>query len=144
MSAFRQQVLIDAPVERVWELVGDPNRHPEWWPRVLEADCDDLTAGCTYRQVMRSPTGQITTDVSLERLDDCHEVLLRCLDTGTYTRWLITEARGGTFLDVEFGMDPTSPGRRVLDFVTGKRFFRQWLRQSLEALERASAREPAA
>jgi uncharacterized protein YndB with AHSA1/START domain len=29
-----QQTFIDAPVERVWELVGDPNRHPEWWPEM--------------------------------------------------------------------------------------------------------------
>jgi hypothetical protein len=145
MSACRQQVMIDAPIERIWELVGDPNRHPEWWPRIVEADCEDLTQGCTYRQVTRSPTGKIETDISLERLEDCHEVLMRCLDTGTYTRWLLTEARGGTFLDVEFGSDPQSPGARIFDRLVGKRFFRQWLKQSVDALERASrsAREAA-
>ena len=37
-----QQTFIEAPVERVWELVGDPNRHPEWWPEMLEIECADL------------------------------------------------------------------------------------------------------
>ncbi|HEX6583794.1 MAG TPA: SRPBCC family protein [Thermoleophilaceae bacterium] len=37
-----QQAFIEAPVERVWELVGDPNRHPEWWPEMLEIECADL------------------------------------------------------------------------------------------------------
>jgi uncharacterized protein YndB with AHSA1/START domain len=41
-----QQVFIDAPIERVWELVGDPNRHPEWWPEMLEVECADLKEGC--------------------------------------------------------------------------------------------------
>ena len=34
MSAYRQQALIDVPITTVWGLVSDPNRHPEWWPRV--------------------------------------------------------------------------------------------------------------
>ena len=37
MSAHRQQALLDAPLEVVWGLVGTPSRHPEWWPRVIEA-----------------------------------------------------------------------------------------------------------
>jgi uncharacterized protein YndB with AHSA1/START domain len=35
MSGWRRQAVIDAPIEVVWELVGDPNRHPEWFPRVI-------------------------------------------------------------------------------------------------------------
>jgi hypothetical protein len=30
MSEVRQQVLIEAPPEVVWELITDVNRHPEW------------------------------------------------------------------------------------------------------------------
>ena len=40
MSAYRQQALIDVPLATVWELVRDPNRHPEWWPRVVKVQCD--------------------------------------------------------------------------------------------------------
>ena len=47
--------MLDAPVERVWELIGDVRRHPEWWPRVEEVEADILEEGATYRQVTKSP-----------------------------------------------------------------------------------------
>jgi hypothetical protein len=142
MSCFRQQALIDVPVEKVWELVGDVERHPEWWPRVVDVECAGLEQGCTYRQVMKSPTGVMETDVSVETLEDCRELFLRCLDTGTYTKWLLTEAQGGTFIDAEFGMDPRSVKTRVFDAVAGKRYFRRWLEQSIEGLRAASGQRP--
>jgi uncharacterized protein YndB with AHSA1/START domain len=40
MSEVRQQVLIEAPPEVVWELITDLNRHPEWWPDVSDAFVD--------------------------------------------------------------------------------------------------------
>ena len=30
MSSWRQQALIEAPIDVVWGLVGDPKRHPHW------------------------------------------------------------------------------------------------------------------
>ena len=64
---------------------------------------------------------------------------MRCLNTGTYTRWLLTEAQGNTFVDVEFGMDPIGAAYRVFDATFGKIYFSRWLEQSLTALEEASA-----
>ena len=143
MAAHRQQVFIDVPVTTVWELVGDPRRHPEWWPRVVDVQCEGLEEGCIIREVTKSPTGQIETDVSVERLEDCREIRMRCLNTGTYTRWLLTEARGGTFVDAEFGLDPLDWSGRIFDVVAGRRYFRRWLEQSVDAL-RAAAGERAA
>ena len=139
MSLCRQQAWVAATPQKIWELVGDPNRHSEWWPRVIDVHCEGLEEGCVYRQVYKSPKGTIETDVSVERLSDCHELLVRCLNTGTYTRWLLTEAQGGTFIDAEFGLDPQTMGTRVFDLVAGKRYFRRWLEQSLGALEGAAA-----
>lgn len=140
MSLCRQQAVIDASPQQIWELVGDPNRHAEWWPRVVDVHCEGLEEGCTYRQVYKSPTGVIETDVSVERLDDCRELRVRCLNTGTYTRWLLTEAQGRTFIDAEFGLDPQTVGTRVFDRVAGKRYFRRWLEESLDALEKVASR----
>jgi hypothetical protein len=140
MSSYRQQAQLDVPPSAVWELVGDVERHKEWWPRVIDVQCNGLEEGCNYRQVFKSPMGVIETDVSVERLDNCRELLLRCLDTGTYTRWLMTESQGGTFIDAEFGVDPETIPVRVFDVVAGKRYFRRWLEQSLDRL-RAAARE---
>jgi len=85
--------------------------------------------------------GVIETDVRVERLDGCRELLLRCLDTGTYTRWLLTEAQGGTFIDAEFGREPRAVGTRVFDVIAGKRYFRRWLEESIEALRDAAREE---
>jgi hypothetical protein len=77
----------------------------------------------------------------VERLDDLHEIHLRCTKTGTYSRWLLTEAQGSTFVDVEFGMDPMTMSYRVFDSILGKRYFNRWLESSLDALEEAALRD---
>jgi len=143
MSACRLQAQVDVPPEVLWELIGNVERHPEWWPRVINVHCEGLEQGCSYRQVFKSPIGVVETDVSIERLDDCREMTLRCLDTGTYARWLLAGAQGGTFIDVEFGLDPKTTRTRVFDVVAGRRYFRRWLEESIDAL-RTAANERAA
>ena len=132
------------PRETLWELLGNVERHPEWWPRVVGVHCEGLEEGCSYRQVFKSPIGVVETDVSIERLEDCHELTLRCLDTGTYAHWLLAEAQGGTFLDVEFGLDPNTARTRVFDIVAGRRYFRRWLEESIDALRTAANENVAA
>jgi hypothetical protein len=144
MSACRLQAQVDVPPDQLWELIGNVERHPEWWPRVVGVQCEGLEQGCSYRQVLKSPMGVVETDVSVERLDDCRELTLRCLDTGTYAHWLLAEAQGGTFIDVEFGLDPKTTKTRVFDLVAGRRYFRHWLQDSIDALRRAAANERAA
>ena len=102
----RQQALIEVPVETLWELVGDVRRHPEWWPRIIDVQCEELEQGCTFRQVTKAAVGKVETDILVERLEGCRELQLRCLDTGTCSRWLLTSTQAGTFVDVELGMDP--------------------------------------
>jgi uncharacterized protein YndB with AHSA1/START domain len=143
MSLVRRQALINAPPTRIWELVGDPRRHPEWWPRVIEVRGEQFDQGSDYAQVTRNPMGRMeTTNMSVERLEDMREIHLRCQTTGTYAHWLLTEARGDTFVEVEFGMDPSGVGNRVFDAAFGRIFFRRWLDQSLEAIEAVAAKQP--
>src|SRR6478609_5949530 len=107
MSTSRSQALINASPTSVWELVGDPQRHPEWWPRVIEVRGERFDEGSNFAQVTRNAMGRPqTTTLEVERLDDLREIDLRCHMTGTYSRWLLTEAQGNTFVEVEFGMDP--------------------------------------
>ncbi len=138
MSVARRQALINAPPNRIWELVGDPGCHPEWWPRVIEVRGERFDEGDNYAQVTRDLSGRLETTLTIERLDDMHEIHMRCTNTGTYTRWLLTEAQGDTFVDVEFGMDPVSARYRIFDAVLGKLYFSRWLEQSLTALEEAA------
>jgi uncharacterized protein YndB with AHSA1/START domain len=133
MSSARRQIMVDAPVERLWELIGDVNRHPEWWPRVEEVECDLLEVGCTYRQVTKTPGKTIETTISVESLDDCHELRVRCLDTGMFAAFVLAEAQAGTFVDAELGIEPHGATRLVSGL-----FVRRWLAQSLDGLKRAA------
>jgi uncharacterized protein YndB with AHSA1/START domain len=138
MPSARRQVMVDAPVERVWELIGDVSRHPEWWPRVEEVECDVLEEGATYRQVTNRPGKIIETTISIERLDDCHELSLRCTQTGLYARFLMTPVQDGTFVEGELGVEPQSAVERLVAPV----FIRRWIAQSLEGLRRAAGEHP--
>src|SRR5438067_12904492 len=99
MDSARQQAHVQASVDRLWELIGDVNRHPEWWPRVEDVQCDLLEEGCTYRQVTRQPGKTITTTISIEALEDCRELRVRCLDTGMYAAFLLAAAQDSTFVE---------------------------------------------
>jgi uncharacterized protein YndB with AHSA1/START domain len=138
MSLTRQQGYIEAPVQAVWDLLADVDRHPEWWPRVVEVECDGLEAGCTYREVVQTPLGKDHMELFVDRLEECRNLSIRCVNTGTFVRMELAEAQNGTFLEAEMGMDPTSLQQRVFDVVAGKRFFRAWLRETVDALGRAA------
>jgi len=139
MSQCRRQAVIEAPVQSVWELVGDPRRHPEWYPRVVEVSGQRFEEGDEYVQVTKGPVGTSKTDFLIERMDDLREIRMVCQNTGMYVNWQLTDAQGGTFVDVEMGMQPRTTGTRVFDAVMGRMYFRRWLEQSLDAL-RSTAR----
>src|SRR4051794_27101643 len=61
MSTCRHQALIQSDLERLWRLVGDPSRHPEWWPRVMEVKGGSFAEGDTYRQVTAVAIGRHET-----------------------------------------------------------------------------------
>jgi hypothetical protein len=71
-------------------------------------------------------------------------VRMQCQLTGYYAHWRLTGGQGGTFADVEFGMDPERKVDRVFDVVLGRLYWRRWLNQSLRALRAAAAARPGA
>lgn len=102
-----------------------------------------MEEGCTYREVTKTPFGYQEMEVLVERLESRSELQIRCVNTGTFVDFAMTEARGGTFVDARFGMVPQTLGTRVWDAVAGKRYFRRWLEQSLEAMERVARKRHA-
>lgn len=139
MSECRQQAWIDAPKEVVWELIADVNRHPEWWPRIVEVDCEELSETCTYRELVQTPFGGTEEfNISVDRLDDPREMKVRCLNTGTFFHLVLTEAQGGTFVEGRFGMEPNGIANRAFDAIAGRRYFRRWLADSLESMDRVA------
>jgi uncharacterized protein YndB with AHSA1/START domain len=144
MSEVRQQAYIEAPVEVVWDLIADADRHPEWWPRVLAVECEGLEPGCTYREVVQMPGGPDKMKIRVDQMEDCKDLLIRCVNTGTFVHWTLTEAQEGTFVDATFGMEPAKLQYRVFDLALGRRFFRNWLEESLDAMQRVAAERAAA
>jgi len=143
MSALREQAHLDAPVDVVWDLVGSPTRHPEWWPRVLEVRGKRFEEGDEYAQVTKTLAGRTPSRFVLERLDNLREIRMRCQLTGMYADWLLTPAQGGTFVELEMGMDPKRVGDRAFDTALGRPYFRRWASESLAGLREAAQRSRA-
>ena len=138
MSAYRRQAYLDASLEVVWGFVGTPSRYPEWWPRVVEVRGERFEEGDEYAQVTRDPMRTVDTNFLLERREDLRHIRMSCQLTGMYASWLLTPAKGGTFVELEMGMEPRRVEDRVLDAALGKLYFRRWSEQSIDALGRAA------
>jgi uncharacterized protein YndB with AHSA1/START domain len=143
MSEVHEEALIDAPVPAVWELVGDPRRYPEWLPRVLEVQGESFDEGDRFIQVTET-TGRQDIHFIVDSRDELREIRMHCSVSGMFVHWQLTGAQGGTFVHAAFGMEPVRPRDHVLDRTIGKRFFRRWLVEAVEALRGAAAREGAA
>jgi hypothetical protein len=142
VSAHRQQAHFDASLEAVWGLVGTPRRYPEWWPRVVEVRGERFEEGDEYAQVTKDPVGgKSESNFLLERRQNLREIRMSCQVTGMYADWLLTTAQGGTFVEVEMGMQPRRLGDRVFDRALGQSYFRRWTNQSLDGLQEALLRD---
>jgi hypothetical protein len=145
MTAWRQQVLIDAPLRVVWSLVGDPRRFPEWAATVVEVTgLAEVSVGARFQQMNRMLGGSAETTFVIEQLEDMREIRLRCLESGYYTHWLLTEAGESTFADAEIGMEPISAHYRAMNAMVGKRYYRRLLDDALGSLREVAGRELAA
>jgi uncharacterized protein YndB with AHSA1/START domain len=135
VSSCRRHGLIEAPLQVVWDLVADPARYPEWAGGVIDVTgLATLEQGATFRQKSRTPLGPHTTTFLVEDLDDMREIRLRCLASGYYSHWLLTEAMGDTFTEVEIGMEPIHVGNRAFDAVLGRSWYRRLVDESLTQL----------
>jgi uncharacterized protein YndB with AHSA1/START domain len=140
MASYREQTLIAAPVEAVWEQVGNPNRYPEWAGEVVEVTgLDTVEQGARYQNEGRVPFGTRTTEFVIEAFDEMREISVRCTVSGWYLRWLLTEAGQDTFAEVEVGMKPTHVGYRAVDSTVGKRWYRQTAEDTLSRLRETLA-----
>ena len=142
-SAIREQALLDAPVPAVWELVSNPLRYPEWFPRVLDVQGERFDEGAEFVQVSEMPLGgRGEVHFLIDRRDEFRELHMHCTISGMFVHWQLTDAQGGTFLDAEFGIDPIRRRDRLTEFAGGRRFLRRWLGEAVAGLRRASTLRP--
>jgi hypothetical protein len=115
--------------------VGNPARYPEWLPRVFEIQGARFDEGAEFIQVSRQPLiGRDEAHLLIDSRDELREIRMHCTISGMFAHWQLTEARGGTFVNAAFGMDPLRPRDHVIDFAIGPRFFRRWLSEAVEGL----------
>src|SRR5919109_4258238 len=139
MSSVREQLLVDAPVPVVWDLVAEPRRYPEWLPRVFEIQGERFEEGAEFVQVSRQPlVGRSEAHFLIDHKDELREIHMHCTVSGMFVHWQLTKAAGGTFLDAEFGMDPLRARDRLIDATVGRRFFRRWLTEAIDGLKQAA------
>ncbi len=138
MTAWRQQAVIDAPASSVWALVGDPARYPEWAADVVAVTgLAEVAENQTFEHTQRMPLfGADTTTFEIEKLEDLHEIRLRCRMSGYYSHWIVTPAQDSTFLEVEIGVEPVAPQFRLYFGALGKRYFRRVTEQSIGGIRR--------
>jgi hypothetical protein len=138
----RQQAFIDAPLDVVWRLASDPDRQAEWWPDTISFQCIDGTfeQGCHVRNVQKRPwpMPELETTLAVDRMIPGKELTIRCMDTGTYSRAVLTEGQGGTFIEMEAGNDPANLRTRLQVAMAGERMFRRWVEHALERLRHAA------
>ena len=142
MVKVTDRTFIRAPLAEVWELAANPDRQTEWWPDTISFECIDgnFEQGCHVRNVQKRPwpMSELETTLEVDRMVPGKELLIRCMDTGTYTRAVLTEGQGGTFVEMEAGNDPKSLGIRMQVAMAGQRLFRRWVEHALEKLKGAA------
>ena len=105
MSSWRQQALIESPVEAVWELVGDPNRYPEWASEIVEVTgLPTVEKDAIFQQVSKDLGETEVVNFRIEEFDEAiRTIQMRCLESRFYLRAALTEAQGNTFVEIETG-----------------------------------------
>ena len=62
--------------------------------------------GDAFTQVVEIAGRRLEYSRVIDGRDELKELSWRCPTTGGFQRWLLTEAQGGTFVDMEMGIDP--------------------------------------
>ena len=91
MPIATRSLTLAAPLEQVWELVGDPHHLPRWWPRVERVE--DVRDGA-FTEVMRTAKGKVVrADFELARVDSSsHSVCWEQRLAGTPFERLLSSA----------------------------------------------------
>ncbi len=74
MPTVRRSRIIDASLDELWQVLGDPHHLPRWWPRVNRIEAVTLTGTGdldAFTEVLMGPSGKIVrADFKLlEQLD---------------------------------------------------------------------------
>ena len=143
MGQYRKTFRVEAPVERLWELMSDPGRLQEWngaFDRVEDATGRLDEVGTTYTQVMRVAGIELKGDWEIteverprrRRFQGTPPGCAACTGSETFEA-----VEGGT--DYTVGMEYTLRGGPVgegLDRLFGRSFFQRVVERNIQGLRR--------
>ena len=72
--------------------------------------------------------------VPAEELEDMRELKMQCQVSGFYSHWRLTEAQGGTFTEVEMGVEEIEAKRGIQGRVIGALHTKNFLRRAAEGV----------
>jgi hypothetical protein len=139
VSTYRTQAHIDAPLDEVWGLVGNPATYPNWWPVAVEIRGEQFEVGDPFTQVMEVAGRRLEYSRIIESREEFKELKWHCPTTGGFQHWVLTEAQGGTFVDMEMGMDPPALRYGLFEKTVGRWVIKRWAEQAVSGLRRTLA-----
>lgn len=103
MSLLEIEERVDAPPERVWEVVADPRNLPRWDRHIVEVEGvpeDGLRRGSTYTTVMGFMGVRAHVRATVEEIDPPRYARLRLggLMDATVETWVRPDGPGRTIL----------------------------------------------
>ena len=142
MTAYRAQAHLDASLDDVWALVGNPATYPEWWPVAVEIRGQTFEVGDAFTQVVAIAGRRLEYSRVIDRRDELKELRWHCPTTGGFQHWLLTDAQGGTFVDMEMGIHPPALRYPLFNKTVGRRFIKHWAEDAIDGLRRKLTSTP--
>ena len=102
----------------------------------MEIRGERFEVGDVYTQVV-GVAGRPEYSRVIDRRDELKELRWSCPTTGGFQRWLLTDAQGGTFVDMEMGIDAPTFRYGLFDKTVGRWFIKRWAEQALDGLRRS-------
>jgi uncharacterized protein YndB with AHSA1/START domain len=142
----RRSRIVAAPLEELWEMIGDPHHLPRWWPRVERVE--DVEDGA-FTELMRTAKGKaVRADFRLLETDwQAHSLTWEQQLEGTPFARVLRESRtqvslepaeGGTRVTIELEQKLTGFFPRFGGFMV-RRAAAATLDEALDGLERIGA-----
>ena len=143
MPAARRSRVLAAPLQELWQTIGDPHHLPRWWPRVERVE--DVQDGA-FTELMRTAKGKaVRADFRLLETDEsAHSLTWEQQLEGTpfarvlreaRTRVSLEQAGGGTRVTIELEQKLTGFFPRFGGFMV-RRAAQATLDEALDGLER--------
>jgi uncharacterized protein YndB with AHSA1/START domain len=123
MPKFERDVEINAPVEKVWGVITDPNHWSQWLPGVESvSNVTSVSAGGTFQYVSKGQTGQGT----IMKMDQNKRLqIMTQLGNDKDSHLFVLQSSGGFFglradeCKVAYTLDTLAGGGILGNFVMG-------------------------